>query len=145
MFIRLSRSIGVCSLAGTTYCALLAVLLATRSFYYVGDNSIRDLATVSGQLARAGYTVESSKMYPAMAYYAGTPIKVETEIADVKTHLLGTDPYFYITRLKELKQAGMSVESENPKILMGPFMSKGFVLIGNKPLPDISTVPPAVP
>jgi hypothetical protein len=139
-----NRASGFDTLMSTTYCALLAVLLVTRSFYYTGDNSVREIATVAGQLSKAGYAVESSKMYPAMAYYAGTPIHVETEIAVVKNRLLGEKPYFYITRLKELNQAGMSVESENPKILLGPFMDKKFVLIGNGPLPDVSKTAVAI-
>ncbi len=57
-------------------CMMLVVLggLLMRAFHESGVRSPKAVATLCGQLLRAGYPVEATKVYPAFSFYAAHPI-----------------------------------------------------------------------
>jgi 4-amino-4-deoxy-L-arabinose transferase-like glycosyltransferase len=108
--------------------------LLVRSYHYTGRKSPRELAELAGSLAKAGYTVEAIKVYPAFAFYAGTPIPAQTDLAAIQRQMAGSTPYYYVARKAFLAQA-MNLP-EPPRILTEPYTSKDLILIGNRPLPE---------
>ncbi len=63
-----------------TLLVVLAVLLPTRTFRYVGDRSPKQVALLCRDLMAAGYTVEAARVSPAFAFYAAHPIPDILEI-----------------------------------------------------------------
>ncbi|MBI4556857.1 MAG: glycosyltransferase family 39 protein [Candidatus Hydrogenedentes bacterium] len=117
--------------------AVALVGLLSRSYYYTGSRSARELAVTCGQLVRAGHEVEASKVYPAFAFYAAVPIPINTDPEQVRQKLAGTKPYFYVTREEALRSGLAEVKKQGnpPRVLTPMYTSKRLVLIGNVPLP----------
>jgi hypothetical protein len=113
----------------STLCALLVFLIA-RGDRYHGDASPKDIATLAARYDRAGYTVEASKVYPAVDFYAATVIPLEQSAAHVRDKFAGAQPYIYLTRESLLQQAGL----QEYKVLAGPIEFKGLILISNQNL-----------
>lgn len=119
---------------------LVVLGLTAQGFHYQGTNSPKNLALLSGQLAEGGYAIESSKIYPAFAFYAVQPIPENLDMASVGEKLLGTAPYFYLTRDKILEEPLVQTLPEALRTPLTPaFTRKGLVLIGNRPLPAMAT------
>jgi hypothetical protein len=108
-------------------CALLIALI-TRGDQLRGEESPKAIATIAAQYVQAGYTVESSKVYPAVDFYAGAVIPLEQSPARVREKFASPEPYIYLTRKGLLQQAGL----KEYKILAGPIKFKELVLIANR-------------
>ena len=122
----------------STLC-LVVLGLTAQGFYYRGANSPRNLALLSGQLAEGGYAIESSRIYPAFAFYAVQPIPENLDMESVGEKLLGNAPYFYLTREKILEEPIVQTLPETLRTPLTPaFTRKGLVLIGNRPLPGMA-------
>ena len=81
---------------------------------------------------KAGYTVESSKVYPAFDFYAQTVIPLEQSPARVQEKFAGEKPYIYLTRESLIKVAGIT----EYEVLVGPIEFKELMLIANQRLPE---------
>jgi 4-amino-4-deoxy-L-arabinose transferase-like glycosyltransferase len=131
-------------LAGVFALSLLVILmyLVGRGYHYTGRNSPKELAVLCRSLISTGYTVEASKVYPAFAFYAGTPIPVRTSSEEVRTRLEGSEPYYYLTRERDLNPQVLATATKPPVILTPAYTSKRLILIGNSPLPQALGIPP---
>jgi len=118
--------------AAPAFAAILLVLV-TRSHYYNGDESPQGLVRQAAAIQRDGYLVETSKMYPACAFYAGARIAVEQDVDAVLEKLNGDAPYYYLTRASILQVFLADGLESKPIVIAGPVASKDFVLIGNQP------------
>ena len=117
-------------------CGLMIGMLS-RNYHYTGKRSPKALAQCTGEMLRAGHTVESARVSPAFAFYARIPVPENIEQDDVRRKLLGPAPYYYIIREKYLDEfAGDDAASGKIQTLMGPYTSKKLLLIGNAPLPE---------
>lgn len=133
--------------------ALLVVvtgLLASRSFYYTGANSPREIAETTGRLLQTGHRVEAGwyryPWTPAFAFYAGTPVPLQMNFDIVKNRFADTTPYFFLVRKKDLENGLISLDPTAYHVLMGPYTSKEYLMIGNTDLPSSPQPPePAVP
>lgn len=114
-----------------TVCALLLFLTA-RGDEYTGEESPKAIAIRAAQFAKAGYVVESSKVYPAVDFYAQTVIPLEQSPARVKEKFAGEKPYIYLTREGLIKAAGIS----KYEVLAGPIEFKELMLISNQKIAD---------
>lgn len=130
--------------------ALLVVaagLLASRSFYYTGVNSPREIAETTGRLLQTGHRVEAGwyryPWTPAFAFYAGTPVPLQMNFDIVKSRFAETPPYYFLVRKKDLESGLISLDPSAYRVLMGPYTSKEYLMIGNTDLP--SSAPPLVP
>jgi 4-amino-4-deoxy-L-arabinose transferase-like glycosyltransferase len=122
--------------------ALLVVvvgLLASRSFYYIGTNSPREIAETTGRLIKSGYCVESGwfrhPWTPAFSFYAAAPVPMQLNFDFVKEQLAENTPYFLLIRKKDLENGPIMLERSTYRVLMGPYTSKEYLLIGNADLP----------
>ncbi len=127
---------GPARLAAVSLAAILIVLVS-RSFYYTGDQSPKSIIRLAADLQRQGYAVESSKMYPAFAFYAGAPIgeiqdvDVSKSVDAIKGNLLGDTPYFLLTRKEIAETFLQEIPEAKRRVIAGPVTSKHHVLIGN--------------
>ena len=112
-------------------CAILLFLIA-RGDENTGDESPKEIAIRAAQYVEAGYTVESSKVYPAFDFYAQTPIPLEQSPARVQEKFAGEKPYIYLTRESLISVAGITKYD----VLAGPIKFKELMLIANRKLPD---------
>jgi hypothetical protein len=133
-------------------------VLVSQSFYYTGNHSFKDVASVTGDLIRAGNNVEAIKMtsaydvFPAFAFYAAVTVPTLKDPAAareiVRQKFEGDKPYYCAISLKQLRvgkdkrparealddffgQVGIGKKPE----VMGPYTSKEIFLLGNRPLP----------
>lgn len=113
---------------------LLGVTLS-RAYHYTGERSPRAIATRLGELKRGGHAVEAFRIYPAVAFYARTPIPVTIDPAHIRTQLESDTPYYYLVREDLYEEAGQTATGL-AQILMGPHTNKDLLLIGNAPLPE---------
>lgn len=121
-------------LAVVAFAAILIVLVA-RSYHYTGERSPQAIIKLAAELQRAGYAVETSKMYPAFAFYSELPIR-ELQDADLlEEKLRGDAPYFFLTRTEIAEGYLQDIPAEYRQVLAGPVTSKNHILIGNMPLP----------
>jgi len=128
----LRRSEGPARLAVAAIAVILIVLVA-RSFHYTGDQSPQAIVQRIAELQRAGYTVETSKNYPAFAFYSDTPMNELQDAALLAEKLQGDVPYFFLTRT-EIEEAFLQdIPEEYRQRIAGPVTSKNHILIGNSP------------
>lgn len=127
---RRERSDPVLRVGLASLLVILSVLLVTRSFHYQGSRSPKELASLCGRLLDAGYTVEATKVYPAFTFYARNPIPETVDQSAIEARLSGGKPYFYITRAQFLP-VFQDLDALGARVLAGPYMMKGLVLIGN--------------
>ncbi|HOF40772.1 MAG TPA: glycosyltransferase family 39 protein [Candidatus Hydrogenedentes bacterium] len=124
---------------------LVVGLLASRSFFYTGANSPREIAETTGRLLQSGYRVEAGwfrhPWTPAFAFYAATPVPMQMNFDFVKQRLAETTPYFLLIRKKDLENGPIMLDPSTYRVLMGPYTSKEYLLIGNTGLPP-SVAPP---
>lgn len=116
-------------------CAVTIGMLA-RAYHYTGDASVRELAQLVGRMTQQGVAVESFRVNPAFAFYAETPVKVETDVDAIRARLEGDAPYYYVVREKFLAPFQDELDRETVRVLAGPYTSKDVLLLGNRPLPD---------
>jgi len=107
---------------------LVAGVMLTRSFHYTGKRSPKAIARQCGDLVEAGYTVESSKVYPEFTFYAEHPIEEVIDPDTVRERMEGEAPYFYLTREKFLTG---SEEAAGVSVISGPQGLKKLVLLAN--------------
>lgn len=112
-------------------CAILLFLIA-RGDENTGSESPKEIALRAAQYVAAGYTVESSKVYPAFDFYAQTAIPLEQNPARVREKFAGENPYIYLTRESLIKVAGITTY----EVLVGPIEFKELMLIANRKLPE---------
>jgi len=130
--------------------AIVVVLLTVgaltiRSFHYQGQKSIKTLAQQCGALVAAGYTVESSKIFPAFTFYAAHPIKevLDPEAVYARLHQ-AQPPYFYLTLDRFYAQFAGEGGRDAPAYAGPRFGSKKMVLLGNMaPEPLLGAEAPA--
>ncbi len=127
---------GLARLASVALAAILIVLIA-RSFHYTGKESPQEIVFYVAELQRQGYTVETSKFYPAFAFYSDTPIDVLHDVNRLEENLLGEVPYFFLTRVEIAEAYLQEVPAANRQVLAGPVTSKNHILIGNVQMRDI--------
>lgn len=108
-----------------------AALLISRTFHYGPDRSPRDLAQRCAQLMDAGYTVESTKTYPPMTWYARRPIHETIDLETVKARLTGDTPYFYLTRDKFIEMMPGEIAWKD-MVVAGPIRYRDIVLLTNE-------------
>ncbi len=118
---------------------ILAGLLATRTFHYIGPNSPREIAETTGRLLHDGYRVEAGwfryPFTPAFVFYAGTPVPVQVNYTLAKERLADGSPYFYLVRKSDLEKSAFPLDPSEYQLLMGPYTSKQYLMLGNTPLP----------
>lgn len=114
--------------------------LVSQSFHYTGDESPKAIAQLAGRLARAGYVVETTKAYPAVAYYAATRIPEVKSAEVVKEKLSGPDPYYCLTRNEYLPAIKQYLPPDIRNPLAGPVGFKGLILVGNASVPELEEV-----
>lgn len=127
-------------------CLTLVVLLGwlTMRAHYVNEHhSPRTLAQLSGELVRRGYDVEAAKVPPAFSFYAQAEIPTQVDADAIVNKLKGDKPYFYVTRDKWLELMSNPEIGSASRVVAGPCTKKGFILIGNRPLPD-GLAPPEI-
>ena len=128
---------------------VVAGLLSVRSFYYTGANSPRKLAETAGGLLRAGYQVEvgwfRNPFTPAFAFYAAAPVPIQLNPTIVQERLNAETPYFFLVRERDLKNGQISLQPKAYQILMGPYTSKKYLMIGNASLPLLEHPPDHAP
>lgn len=107
-----------------------AALLVSRSFHYGPDRSPRDLAQRCGRLIEAGYTVEATKTYPPVTWYARRPIPESTNADDVLLKLYDDKPYFYLTRERFIELMPHDLPWKD-MIVDGPIRYRDLVLLAN--------------
>jgi hypothetical protein len=117
-------------------CVVLLVLIA-RDDKATREDSPRELAQRCGDLVRDAYTVEAAKIYPAFAFYAGTPILTNLNPADIRAKFESPTPYFYLIREKDYRLTLQSGgEIPGAKVVAGPYgYKKDMMLVGNAELP----------
>ncbi|MCC6793730.1 MAG: glycosyltransferase family 39 protein [Candidatus Hydrogenedentes bacterium] len=120
--------------AGVFIASLCAILLflISRGDENTGDESPKRIAIRAAQYVNAGYTVESSKVYPAFDFYAQTVIPLEQSPARVQEKFAGEKPYIYLTRQSLIKVAGI----KSYEVLAGPIEFKELMLVANRKLPE---------
>lgn len=141
--------LGVHRLLAATLLALMVVLVG-RSYHYALDQrrSPKTLALACRALIENRHTVEITPRveplrmfpYPPLAFYLAHPIPMEERPEVVVEKLAGTEPYFYLTREKLLKDWLTTAPTPSRPFILGPFTNKDLVLISNRPLPDLPAV-----
>ncbi len=126
----LRRVEGPAQLASAALAAALITLVA-RSYFYTGDRSPQALIQYTAQLQREGYTVESSKTYPAFAFYSELPIREVKDVDRLTEKLADDAPYFFLTRIEVLETYLQTVPEEDRRVIAGPVTSKNHILITN--------------
>jgi len=115
--------------------ATIMIVLVARSFHYTGDRSPQAIVQLAAELQRGGYTVETSKTYPAFAFYSELPIHELQDVDRLSENLQGDSPYFFLTRIEIAEAYLQEIPAEYRRVLAGPATSKNHILIGNVPLP----------
>jgi 4-amino-4-deoxy-L-arabinose transferase-like glycosyltransferase len=131
----LRRKDGPTQLAVMAFATIMVVLVA-RSFHYTGDRSPQAIVQLTAELQREGYTVETSKTYPAFAFYSEIPIPELQDVDRLAENLQGDSPYFFLTRIEIAEAYLQEIPPEYRQVLAGPVTSKNHILIGNTPLPE---------
>jgi len=127
-------------------CAILAGLLS-QAFHKTGKNSYKTIATLTGDLVRAGYDVEAVKMtsafdvYPGFAFYANVRVPTLIDPETSRKKLEGNEPYFGVLRERILEEASPPLPEKLTKPLLGPYTKKDIIIIGNRPLPKRDSAP----
>jgi 4-amino-4-deoxy-L-arabinose transferase-like glycosyltransferase len=146
--------------------AVLFLWTFSQDYRYTGNRSYKWIATVTGNLLRAGYEVEAVKMtaaydvFPAFAYYAAADIPAAVDVQGVlaemkgqprdaimmaialkagervRSKLEGDQPYYCVLVEDQLTKANLPLREDFKKPLLGPYTTKNVVLIGNRPIPD---------
>lgn len=124
-----SRTFRLAGVFLATLCAILVYLIA-RGDHYRDNASPKEIARLAAQYLHAGYTVEQSKMYPSVDFYAGAIVPLEQNPARVREKFAETQPYIYLTRKNLLHHAGL----KDYKVLAGPIEFKDLILISNQDL-----------
>ncbi len=126
-------------LAAISVMALCVVMLWTfsQNYRYTGQRSFKPIATLSGQLVRAGYRVEAAKVYPAFAFYAAVKVPEVREEETVRARLDGSDPYYCVLPKEWLQSFSPPLDDKFITPLLGPYGTKKLILLGNRPLPKL--------
>lgn len=129
---------------GLSLATVLVWLLVSRSFYYTGDHSPREIGTTTGRLLQAGYEVEAGWLRlpfpPAFAFYAGAPVPMQIRFDVIREKMAGDAPYYLVTREGDIAVVASELGSVAYEKLLGPHSNKGYILIGNRPLPALDQV-----
>jgi len=125
-----SRTFRTTAVLIATLCSLL-VYLNARGESNQGPRSPRELANTTERYVKAGYTVETSEVYPAFEFYADSALPLERSPERVREKFAGKEPYLYVTREGRLKAAGI----KDFVVFDGPIAFKEMMLIGNQIVP----------
>ncbi|MBI5096026.1 MAG: glycosyltransferase family 39 protein [Candidatus Hydrogenedentes bacterium] len=137
LYRRYSRRLDLSRIA---FMGLMAVMIwqLSRCYLYTGEKSPKALGEECRLLIENGYTVESAKVYPGLAFYAATTIPVEQNPERVQLNLAGPEPYYYVAAQSVLAPLISTGDSNLIRYRSRPFTGNKLVLIGNRPLPDFS-------
>ena len=105
-----------------------------------GHESYKTIATKTGDMLRAGNTVETQRMapyhvLPAFAFYAAIPVPLCTDVMKAVAKINGADAYYYVIRQEVWDAIKHHVPEQHRAPLMGPYTNKDVILVGNRPLP----------
>lgn len=115
---------------------IVSIYFSYMSYLNTGDRSPRDIATLSGELRRAGHDIEAAKVYPAFAFYARIPIPVNIDPASIRAKLAGQIPFFYVVRKRDLDFTVLqNGPIEGLRILAESKYKDHTLLVGNADLP----------
>lgn len=126
-----ARRTEIVAIGAAATLAAVSMLLVTRSYHYGPERSPRAMATLCRALIAEGHTVESTKTYPPVAWYARRPIPENTNPDVVAARLDAGPPYFYLTRSRFPALVHTDAPWEN-YIVAGPIPYRDLVLLANE-------------